>query len=59
MEELSRIHKDAPFGWVLSLQTLLSRGATHRVDQSRAPWRLDCEKAHLLPSNLHNLAAPR
>jgi hypothetical protein len=59
MEELSRTHKDVPFGWVLALQTMLSRGAAHRVDQSQAPWRLDAQKPHLIPSDLHNLAAPR
>jgi hypothetical protein len=59
MDELSRTHKDVPFGWVLSLQTLLGRGAPHRVDQSQAPWRQEPEKTHLLPSNLHNLAAQR
>ena len=59
MEELHRIHKDVPFGWALALQNLLTRGPTHRVDQSRAPWRLDEAKKHLIPDNLPNLAAPR
>lgn len=59
MDELFKTHKDVPHGWVLSLQTMLSRGATHRVDQSRAPWRLDEVKRHLIPDDLHHLAAPR
>jgi hypothetical protein len=59
MEEATRLHKDVPFGWALSLQRVLAGAATHRVDQSKAPWRLDEAKRHLLPDDLHNLAAPR
>lgn len=59
MEESHRLHKDVPFGWVLSLQRLMSQGAPYRVDQSTSPWRLDEAKRHLLPDDLHNLAAPR
>ncbi|HEX5379787.1 MAG TPA: hypothetical protein VFW47_14520 [Phenylobacterium sp.] len=59
MEELSKQHKDVPFGWALSLQRMLTRGPSHRVDQSRAPWRQEEPRTHLLPDDLHNLAAPR
>lgn len=54
MEELSRTHKDVPFGWVSALQHVLSRGATHRVDQKTAPWRLDeAKREQQTASDLH------
>lgn len=59
MEETTRLHKDVPFGWALSLQRMLTGGVTHRVDQSKAPWRLDETKRGLLPDDLPKLAAPR
>ncbi len=59
MEEMHRVQKDAPFGWVLSLQRMLNSPATHRVDQSQAPWRLDEAKKHQIPENLPHLAGPR
>jgi hypothetical protein len=59
MEETTRLHKDVPFGWALSLQRMMTGAATHRVDQSKAPWRLDEAKRHLLPDDLPHLASPR
>jgi hypothetical protein len=59
MEEMHRAQKDAPFGWVLSLQRMLRTPATHRVDQSQSPWRLDAAKKHLIPKDLPRLTAPR
>jgi len=59
MEEATRLHKDAPFGWVLALQNMVGGVATHRVDQSRAPWRQDEARKSLIPDNLPRLAAPR
>lgn len=59
MEEMHRVQKDAPFGWVLSLQRMLHSPATHRVDQSRSPWRLDEAKKRLAPHSPPPLASPR
>lgn len=60
MEEMHRVQKDAPFGWVLSLQQMLRARAAHRVDQSQSPWRLDeAKKQHLMPKDLPHLSAPR
>jgi hypothetical protein len=59
MEEATRLHNDVPFGWALALQRMLFGAATHRVDQSKAPWRQDEAKPHLLPDDLPHLTAPR
>lgn len=53
MEELTRLRGDVPFGWLAALRLWLARR------RARPPARPLEARAHLLPDNLHNLAAPR
>ncbi len=56
MEELSRKHKDVPFGWFALLQEFLSRRAERRTrENARRRWS---EGFPTLPGDLHNLAGP-
>lgn len=56
MEELSRLHKDVPFGWFAMLQDFLSRRAERRARQT-AP-RSRKKGFPTLPGDLHHLAGP-
>ena len=58
MEELSRLHKDVPFGWVALLQDVLAaRAARRRARTAPGPWseRVSTPAA---PGDLHHLAGP-
>ncbi len=56
MEELSRLHKDVPFGWVALLRDILAaRAARRQVRQG--PWS-PCVNTPALPGDLHHLAGP-
>ncbi|MET3525392.1 hypothetical protein ABID41_000487 [Phenylobacterium koreense] len=39
MEELHRLHKEVPFGWVLWLQQMMARRAHREPAPSRKPAR--------------------
>ncbi len=56
MEELSRLYKDVPFGWVAMLQEFLAARAARR-DLRPGPWS-ECRGAAALPGDLHHLAGP-
>ncbi|HEX7759420.1 MAG TPA: hypothetical protein VF459_07960 [Caulobacteraceae bacterium] len=55
MEEANRIHKERPFGWVLTMQEMMRAVSAQRVapdyvgQRPEAPAPLD---------DLHNLAGP-
>ncbi len=55
VEELSRTHKDVPFGWLALLQEFLAQRAEAR--RRNADRRQD-EAFPTLPNDLHNLAGP-
>ncbi len=58
MEELHRIHKDVPFGWVLWLQEVFGQGARKgAVRQGRAGPR-KAPAAGYTPGGLHCLSGP-
>lgn len=56
MEELSRLHKDVPFGWVAMLQDFLAARAMRRRTRP-GPWS-ECGTNTALPGDLHHLAGP-
>lgn len=55
MEELSRTHKDVPFGWFALLQAFLAQRAEAR---RRKEVRRQTVPFPTLPGDLHNLAGP-
>lgn len=58
MEELSRLHKDVPFGWFAMLQDFLAARAERRVRKGARPgWNARLTLPGL-PGDLHNLAGP-
>ena len=58
MEELHRIHKDVPFGWVLWLQEIFGQAARKgAVRQGRADPR-KATSAGYVPADLHCLSGP-
>lgn len=55
MEELHRLHKDVPFGWVVWLQEVFGeRARKAALRQARAPA---ADQAYL-PDDLHCLSGP-
>lgn len=57
MEELHRLHKDVPFGWVLWLQEMLGQeGRKRAIRQAIAGRRPAASEA--VPDDLHCLSAP-
>lgn len=58
MEELSRLHKDIPFGWVALIQDLLAARRARRARRlAGSPWGSRTETSSL-PGDLHHLAGP-
>ncbi|WGM39447.1 hypothetical protein [Caulobacter sp. NIBR1757] len=56
MEELSRQHKDVPYGWFALLQEFLAARAERRARKGASRrWN---EGFPTLPGDLHNLAGP-
>ncbi|MDP3855080.1 hypothetical protein [Phenylobacterium sp.] len=55
MEELSRLHKDVPFGWAALLQDFLAERRARRLAGS--PWGPRPETLSV-PGDLHHLAGP-
>lgn len=49
MEELHRLHKDVPFGWVEALRVILARTPAPRPRPEPQPFN---------PESVHRLAAP-
>jgi hypothetical protein len=56
MEELARPRGDKPFGWLEALRRLIGRRG-RRPSPCPRPW--PDQRPHLLPDDLHKLAAPR
>ncbi len=56
MEELTRSQGDRPFGWLEALRRLFAR---RRRRPAPRPRPAPDQRPHLLPDDLHNLAAPR
>ena len=55
MEELHRLHKEVPFGWVALLQELFAeRRAAGKTSVKAAP----IARTAFQPSDLHHLAGP-
>ncbi len=58
MDELHRLHKDVPFGWVLWLQEVFGQGARKRaVRDGQAGGRKPASIAYVA-SDLHCLSGP-
>ncbi|WP_332772362.1 hypothetical protein [Phenylobacterium sp.] len=58
MEELSRLHKDVPFGWVAMLRDVLAARASRRRGQAvQGPWGRRTDTS-ALPGDMHHLAGP-
>jgi len=55
MEELSRLHKDVPFGWLALAQDLLAARRARRL--ASGPWGPRVEPL-TPPGDLHHLAGP-
>lgn len=55
MEELSKMHKDVPFGWVLWLTELLAARRVQRFEVT--DWR-EPKPPGEAPSDFHWLSAP-
>ena len=57
MEELHRLHKDVPFGWVLWLREMFGQeGRKRAIRQDVAGRRAAASEA--VPDDLHCLSAP-
>ncbi|MDP3747918.1 MAG: hypothetical protein Q8Q88_12830 [Phenylobacterium sp.] len=58
MEELSRLHKDVPFGWAALLQDFLAaRASRRRARAVQGPWS-EGVNTPAMPGDLHHLAGP-
>jgi hypothetical protein len=58
MEELHRLHKDVPFGWVLWLQEVFGQAERKRaVREGRAASRTTASAGYV-PGDLHCLSGP-
>ena len=57
MEELHRLHKDVPFGWVALLQDLLAERARRNAAKAIGK-RTPVTRTAFQPSDLHHLAGP-
>lgn len=59
MEELGKLHKDVPFGWVAMMQDFLTARAAARRGRrvTQAACTFD-RAASVLPGDLHHLAGP-
>jgi hypothetical protein len=57
MEELHRLHKDVPFGWVLWLQELFGQAA-RKAAVREAEARQRPRVGETVPDDLHCLSAP-
>ncbi len=56
MEELSRLHKDVPFGWALWVSEWL---AARRRRRALAAPHLACDTPQIRRDDWHHLSAPR
>jgi hypothetical protein len=53
MEYFERSHKDAPFGWLLSLQQMMQATRARRLSETDEP-----ERSPPLPAGLDQLSRP-
>jgi hypothetical protein len=58
MEELHRLHKEVPFGWVAMLQDYLAARASRAVEREARNWNRGTAANLQAPSDLHSLAGP-
>jgi len=57
MQELHRLHKDVPFGWVLWLQEVFGERARKAAVRQGRPSRLGVSAGYL-PDDLHCPSGP-
>lgn len=58
MEELHRLHKEVPFGWVLWLQEVFGQAARKAAVRETAAARRPLADDAPVPGDLHCLSAP-
>ena len=58
MEELHRLHKDVPFGWVLWLQEVFGHAGRKRAVRDQQAAKREPTSGGYLPSDLHCLSGP-
>ncbi len=58
MEELHRLHKDVPFGWVLWLQEVFGQAARKRAVRDQPAAGCKGAAGGYVPSDLHCLSGP-
>ncbi|WP_293399220.1 hypothetical protein [Phenylobacterium sp.] len=58
MEELHRIHKDVPFGWVLWLQEIFGQAARKRAVRDGQVGARKAAGGGYVPGDLHCLSGP-
>lgn len=58
MEELHRLHKDVPFGWVLWLQEVFGQAARKRAVRDQQVLSRKTSAAAYGPGDLHCLSGP-
>lgn len=58
MEELHRLHKDVPFGWVLWLQEVFGQTARKRAVRDGQGASRKATSAGYVPGDLHCLSGP-
>lgn len=58
MEELHRLHKDVPFGWVLWLQEVFGQSARKRAVRDRQAQSGRATSSDYVPGDLHCLSGP-